>query len=203
GKGRYMGANFGVIGNEEYQGTWFGEGEVKIYLDGDDEFATLVGTGTEDYIGTGWGQGEYGNLTQGSPVSNNSLDYYTFYRYHTSDPVYFQEECKVTIQQIGNATKDKILEMIQEGTDIDPVWSYMPDGGYESARRYLDLPAIDRDSLLEGLSGWSNNFYRDKDDVSATAYFYLDKPSSDLPALPDLETRMKGIIEMYKKLEEI
>lgn len=203
GRGRYMGANFGVIGNPVYQGTWFGEGEVKAFIDGDDKFATLVGTGTEDYIGTGWGQGEYSNLTQGSPVSNDSLDYYAFYRYHTSDPVYFHKECKVTIQQIGNAKKKKIIEMINDGVEIDPIWSFMPDDGYKAAKRYFDLPPISRDSLINGLSDLSNNFYRDNDDVSATAYFYLDKPVSTLPGLPSLEIRMKGTEHMYLQLGEI
>lgn len=59
GRGRYLGANIGVIGGEAYRGTWFGEGEVKVYLDGDTMLPTLSGTGTEDYIGSGWGQGEY------------------------------------------------------------------------------------------------------------------------------------------------
>lgn len=202
GRGRYMGTNIGMIGNPDYQGTWFGEGEVKIYLDGDGEYATLVGTGTEDYIGTGWGQGEYGNLTQGSTVSNKEFDYYAFYRYHTKDPVYFHKECRVTIQQISNATKKKIKDMVADGVAIDPVWSYFPDGGYESAKRYLDLPVIDKDSLIKNLSTWSNNFYRDKDDVSATAYFYLDKPSNSLPGLPSLDVRLKDIRKIYKRLGE-
>ena len=59
GTGRYLGANISVIGDSLYRGSWFGEGEVKVYLDGDRENPTLVGTGTEDYIGSGWGQGEY------------------------------------------------------------------------------------------------------------------------------------------------
>jgi len=44
GVGRYLGTNIGVIGDSLTRGTWFGEGEVKIYLDGDTEFPTLVGT---------------------------------------------------------------------------------------------------------------------------------------------------------------
>ena len=59
GTGRYLGANISVIGDSLCRGSWFGEGEVKVYLDGDKENPTLVGTGTEDYIGSGWGQGEY------------------------------------------------------------------------------------------------------------------------------------------------
>jgi hypothetical protein len=57
GKGRFLGVHFGVMANQElFADSWWGEGEVKIYLDGDQENPTLCGTGTEDYIGTGWGQ---------------------------------------------------------------------------------------------------------------------------------------------------
>ena len=45
-----IGANIGVITDPSYGGAWWGEGEVKCYLDGDREFPTLCGTGTEDYI---------------------------------------------------------------------------------------------------------------------------------------------------------
>ena len=45
-----------------------GEGEVKMYLDGDSDSPTLVGTGTEDYLGSGWGQDQFANLYQGSHV---------------------------------------------------------------------------------------------------------------------------------------
>ena len=73
-----MGTNLGVIVKEQYRGTWLGEGEVKIYLDGDNQFPTLSGTGTEDYIGTGWGQGEYANRIQGSTVTNKEHGLYTY-----------------------------------------------------------------------------------------------------------------------------
>ncbi len=56
GKGRFIGTNISVIANPEYEQTWFGEGEAKIYLDGYTDYPTLCGTGTEDYIGSGWGQ---------------------------------------------------------------------------------------------------------------------------------------------------
>jgi len=58
GRGRLLGVNFGVIGDLcKYHRTWWGEGEVKIFLDGDTQHPTLCGTGTEDYIGTGWDKG--------------------------------------------------------------------------------------------------------------------------------------------------
>ena len=55
GKGRFLGANLGMQGNRKlYFDKWWGEGEVKVYLDGDREWPTLAGTGSEDYAGTGW-----------------------------------------------------------------------------------------------------------------------------------------------------
>ena len=67
GRGRYLGMSVGVNADSIYDKTWWGEGEVKIYLDGDKEFPTINGTGTEDYIGTGWGLAAYSNLLSGLP----------------------------------------------------------------------------------------------------------------------------------------
>ena len=93
--------------------------------------------------------------------------------------------------------------MNEEGADITPVWSYVDRDGYDAAKRYLDMenpPAVTHEEFPEGVS---TNFYR-SDDVSATAYFYLDKPSSDLPDLPSLHLRMKHIKKkVYLKLGEM
>ncbi len=191
GSGRFIGTNIGVIGDQHYQGTWFGEGEVKIYLDGDKELPTLAGTGTEDYIGTGWGQGEFSNQYFGSLVSNKEHDIYAFYRYHIEDDVYFHKDCKVTIQQMGNSNKTNILKMIEEGAEVQPVWfvdkrdsktkqGRLLEKGNENLFNSSDFPII------------STNYYR-SDDVCATAYFYLDKPESNLPELPPLSLRMKDL----------
>lgn len=198
GAGRYLGTHIGVIGNEVYKGSWFGEGEVKIFLDGDKEFATLVGTGTEDYIGSGWGQGEFANRIQGSLVSNKEHDLYSFYRYHTIDPVYFHKECKVTIQQMGNAPKHKILEIRKKGMEITPLWSYVEKEGMNASKRYLDMknpPKVESDDFPNGVS---TTWYR-RDDVSATAYFYLDKPFSNLPEIQSEKIRNKNMKERVFK----
>jgi hypothetical protein len=51
GRGRFLGVNIGVRADtERYGRTWWGEGEVKFFLDGDTDLPTLCGTGTEDYI---------------------------------------------------------------------------------------------------------------------------------------------------------
>src|SRR4029079_5990915 len=83
GKGRFLGVNVGVQADKERYGTtWWGEGEVKVYLDGDTDLPTLCGTGTEDYIGTAWGQGRFAHLYQGCPVADGEAMAYCFYRYH-------------------------------------------------------------------------------------------------------------------------
>ena len=196
GRGRYLGTNIGVIGNPVYMGTWFGEGEVKIYLDGDSRYPTLVGTGTEDYIGSGWGQGEFANQFQGSLVSDKTHDIYTFYRYHIVDPVYFHKDCRVTIQQIGNSQRKKLREMRADDAEFDVVWSYVARDGMDASKRYLVMespPKLEDDDFPDGVS---TNFYR-RDDVSATAYFYLDKPVNKLPKIQPEEERTR---DMYEKV---
>jgi len=193
GVGRYLGANVSVIGDSLYRGSWFGEGEVKIYLDGDRDFPTLVGTGTEDYIGTGWGQGEYSARYYGSLISDREHDLYAFYRYHIADPVYFHQNCRVTIQQMGNQNKEGILKMAEQGAEVKPVWFLDQSGTVTRQGRLLDddskISFEDND-----FPATSTNFYR-SDDVSATAYFYLLTPENNLPELPSVELRLKYLNE--------
>ncbi|HEX4850354.1 MAG TPA: glycoside hydrolase family 172 protein, partial [Puia sp.] len=111
GKGRFLGVNIGINANPAYPESWWGEGEVKIYLDGDKNQPTLVGTGTEDYIGTGWGQGLFNHLYSGCLVSDEKKLQWAYYRYHVPDPIYFASDCKVTIQQMGGTMKSKLLEI--------------------------------------------------------------------------------------------
>ena len=174
GKGRFIGSNIGVIGGEAYMGTWFGEGEVKIYLDGDTDYPTLVGTGTEDYIGSGWGQGEYSGRYAGSLISDRENDIYAFYRYHLDDPVYFHKDIRVTLQQMGNANKNRILEMMKLTDNIEPVWFLDQRSGKTKQGRLLEP---ENEGLFEqdDFPITSTNYYR-SDDVCATAYYYLDRP---------------------------
>jgi hypothetical protein len=205
GKGRYLGTNIGVIGDAAYRGTWFGEGEVKVYLDGDTTHPTLVGTGTEDYIGTGWGQGEFRGRIHGSLVSNKNRDLYAFYRFHTDDPVFFHQDCRVTIQQIGNAPTEQVRKIVANGGTTKPLWVLDTHGGdvnhltdrAPDIHRLLDLknpPSVDDPKHPKG----STHFYR-SDDVSATAYFYLDRPENGLPAIQGAASRVDGLAEKVWK----
>lgn len=171
GRGRYLGTNVGVIVNrEEYFNTWWGEGEIKIYLDGDRELPTLVGTGTEDYIGTAWGQGQYANLYQGSPVADEGAMRWCFYRYHVPDPVYFQRDARVTMQQIGYLADHSRGGVIRTGR-----------------RLYAAGPGLVEKNLK------TDGKFERSDDWSSCAYFYLDRPENNLPPLAPADERIEGL----------
>ena len=183
GKGRFLGSNISINANPDYRDCWWGEGEVKFYLDGDTDFPTLVGSGTEDYIGTAWGQGQFLNKTTGCLIADSKNQQWAFYRYHISDPVYFKSDCKVTIQQIGGNTKDIVIGLQKNNVDLIPVTVHQ-------APRMIQIYKKDSVVNLEDPSlpnAWTN-FYR-SDDLAATSYFYLDSPESDLPDLQPLKIR--------------
>jgi hypothetical protein len=195
GTGRYLGANIGVIGGDSlYLGSWFGEGEVKIYLDGDADHPSLMGTGTEDYVGSGWGQGEYACRNFGSPIAKAQFDVYAFYRYHIADPVYFHRNCRVTVQQMGNASTDKIKDMIAKGAAVKPLLWIDNSRRPSQPVRLLDDPEAEQLFFSDKMHNTGINYYR-SDDVCATAYFYLDRPANNLPHLPSVELRLKDLKE--------
>lgn len=174
GSGRFLGVNFGVEANKEvFLDSWWGEGEVKIYLDGDTDNPTLCGTGTEDYIGTGWGQGLYSHLYQGSSYTDTENMRYCFYRYHVPDPVYFNTDIRMTIHQIGCCYKQHKEKFRKNGTVL-----------YEAGNN-------PEPTDYENFNGWL--FERYGDDWSSCVYFYLDKPVSNLPEIQDYEERIINI----------
>lgn len=171
GRGRYLGTNIGVIVNQKtYFNTWWGEGEVKIYLDGDREFPTLSGTGAEDYIGTAWGQGQYAQDFQGSPVADEKSMRWCFYRYHIPDPIYFYKDIRVTIQQIGYLAPHSRPPVVQAGR-----------------RLYRAGPGlVEMDLTKDG------KFERE-DDYSSCTYFYLDRTENGLPPIDPVGKRVEGL----------
>ena len=115
GRGRYLGAAIGVITDPAYEKTWWGEGALRIYLDGDAAHPTLVGTGTEDAIGSGWGQGVFSHRYQGSLVADEARRHWAFYRLHVPDAIFFESACEVSLQQIGGAPKADVLRLEAAG----------------------------------------------------------------------------------------
>jgi hypothetical protein len=109
GPGRFLGCCIGVRVLDE--GAWYGEGEVKIYRDGDRQQPTICGTGLEDYVGSAWGLGRHCTPFGGAPLvvapphagqgPPPGPDFVGFYRWHLPDPIMFTGELRVTIQQIG------------------------------------------------------------------------------------------------------
>ena len=156
----------GVKGWGHYVGTymcwgvndngWWGEGEIKFFMDGDKEFPTICGTGTEDYFGGAWNfehpKGQYGIFT--TPYSGLaqvikpdglyvSQQRFGLYRWHIADPIRFKKDLRVTIQAIG--------------------WRDWPRG-FETGPRYLPL----------------------QDDIASTVYWYQTEPHGKYPTLPEV-----------------
>lgn len=120
GEGRFLGTSISVIPDEEQYGDiWWGEGEVKIYLDGDKEYPTLAGTGAEDYIGSAWELGEFINDASGCTARDkNSV---SMYRFHVKDPVCFKKDIRVTIQAMGGGFYENVKQAIVKGSKMSLV----------------------------------------------------------------------------------
>ncbi|MGZ8285751.1 MAG: glycoside hydrolase family 172 protein [Allosphingosinicella sp.] len=197
GRGRFLGTSVTILTNPVYEKTWWGEGEVKIALDGDRSDApTLVGTGTEDYIGTAWGQGAYINRYQGAPIATwDGEGRWTFYRFHVPDPIFFSRDIEVSLQMIGGARKAIVLGLQKKGVPLIPVT--IDPGSRKNFQQLLvkdpRLPLADP-SLPDG----HTNFYR-SDDVAAVAYFYLDRPEGALPPIAPSKERTAGIRKPSEK----
>jgi hypothetical protein len=115
----------GVKGHGQYVGTyiawgvnntgWWGEGEIKFYMDGDKEWPTICGTGTEDYFCGSYNfenhaTRQYQEFT--TPYTGlpqvirpdgvyQSQTRFGLYRWHIMDPIRFEQDLKVTIQGLG------------------------------------------------------------------------------------------------------
>jgi len=183
GKGRFLGVNIGVNVDAAYGHTWWGEGEVKLYIDGDKKYPTINGTGSEDYIGTGWGEGQFTNLYQGCLLADTAKKQYAFYRFHIPDSIYFEDNFKAMIQEIGGGGDDEVKALQAKGVPLIPVTV----AGAHNFTMLLAHPKALPDTNFP--KGWVN-FYR-VDDYSATAYFYLDKPESKLKELAPVHERTK------------
>ena len=97
GKGRFVGAVLGIRSLDTKR--WWGEGEIKFYMDGDTDFPTICGTGSEDYVCLAYGVQQTPFFYNG--CSLNQREFISMYRWHLPDPIYWKNECRITIQQIG------------------------------------------------------------------------------------------------------
>ena len=96
GRGHYLGCNLSVT---NFQGTWWGEGDDMIWVDGYKWPPDLHGTGSEDYLNQAWGMQDNAFLRNGSSIyEHNTRGYQTSYVHHIENPVRFGREIKVTIE---------------------------------------------------------------------------------------------------------
>ncbi|MBL7178327.1 MAG: DUF2961 domain-containing protein [Desulfobacteraceae bacterium] len=156
GRGRFSGV---YIAWGQNNNRWWGEGEVKFYIDGDKAYPTYCGTGTEDYFGGAWcfnnekkdGYETYSAPYLGYPqlIMPDGKDIanmrHGLYRWHIVDPIFFKNDFKATIQALG--------------------WRG-PDGS-DRFNRYLQL----------------------QDDIASTAFWYQTEPHNRFPEFPDRDYR--------------
>ncbi|HPF51477.1 MAG TPA: DUF2961 domain-containing protein [Draconibacterium sp.] len=127
GRGQYVGTYMSWGTNNS---GWWGEGEIKFFMDGDKEFPTINGTGTEDYFCGAYcfvEDNEYKDFS--TPYSGfyaltpdklwNSQMRFGLYRWHVTDPIRFEKDLKVTIQTLGWREDGRYLPL--QGEDISSV----------------------------------------------------------------------------------
>lgn len=141
GRGHYVGTYlaWGVNNN-----GWWGEGEIKFFIDGDGEYPTICGTGTEDYF--------CGSYDFEDPVSHDhylpfSSPYtglqvvepnrlygsqmrFGMYRWHLNDPVCFEHDLKVTIQALGWREGGRYLPLQDDISSVAFWYQLLPTGKF-------------------------------------------------------------------------
>ncbi|MHB1459140.1 MAG: glycoside hydrolase family 172 protein [Armatimonadota bacterium] len=156
----------GVKGQGQYVGTymawgvnnvgWWGEGEIKFFMDGDKEFPTICGTGTEDYFcgsynfDVGKENGGYREFT--TPYAGlaqvirpdglySSQTRFGLYRWHIMDPIRFEQDLKVTIQALGWRSGGKYLPLQDDISSTAFWYQTIPSAPFPSLpeRDYLEV----------------------------------------------------------------
>ncbi len=163
-RGVFLGCILGVRPLSE---GWWGEGEVKMYIDGDTNYPTICGTGMEDYIGAAWGLQEHHTPTQGAPLV--TARFASLYRFHIHDPIYFQKDIRVTVQQMGNGKKSK----------LEPIY------GDKLIFGWKNHPRRSPDDI----------YYLRSDDVCCTAFWYQYPIHKQRFSFPEKSVRSADLYE--------
>ncbi|HWP49333.1 MAG TPA: glycoside hydrolase family 172 protein [Candidatus Limnocylindrales bacterium] len=156
----------GVKGQGHYVGTylawgvhnngWWGEGEIKFYIDGDDPFPTICGTGTEDYFcgsynfDVGKEKGGYREFTtpySGLPQVIRPDGLYAsqmrfgMYRWHIMDPIRFERDLRVTIQALGWRSGRRYLPLQDDIASVAYWYQTLPASSFPPLpdRDYLEI----------------------------------------------------------------
>jgi hypothetical protein len=120
GRGRYVGT---FLAWTQMEKGWYGEGEIKFFMDGDDRFPTICGTGTEDYFLGSYGFPKpfttaYSGTVLPASEGAEPPNFWSLYRWHIQDPINFEENLRITIQALGWGRDGKYKKL---GDDIASV----------------------------------------------------------------------------------
>ena len=153
----------GITGRGHYVGTymthgansngWWGEGEIKFYMDGDTDFPTLCGTGTEDYFcgAYNWDSGgqyipyctPYAGMFQVLKPDGTyqSQHRQAMYRWHIPDPVRFERDLKVTIQALGWRSGGRYLPLQDDFSSVAYWYQTLPTAPFPQLpdKDYLEI----------------------------------------------------------------
>jgi len=136
GKGHYAGV---YLAWAQLSTGWWGEGEIKFYIDGDGENPTICGTGTEDYFGGAWGFGDtYSTAFLGYPFwhkAEGEVPKHGLYRWHIMDPVHFHKDLSVTIQDLGWWPNGKFQPNTDDIASVAYWYQTEPHGEFPELRR--------------------------------------------------------------------
>ena len=112
---------------------WWGEGEFKAFIDGDDEFPSYCGTGTEDYFGGAWCfEGNFSApflgyqdlMSQGLCGENDKRptnmvgNRHSMYRFHVYDPIRFQDNFRAYMQALGWRSEGRYLPLLDDISSV-------------------------------------------------------------------------------------
>ena len=145
GRGHYVGTQMCW---QQNNAGWWGEGEIKAFIDGDGDFATYVGTGTEDYFGGAWCFEEnfsapflgYQDITAVDGRATNQIgNRHVLYRFHLLDPIRFEQDFKVTMQAVGWRSEWRYLPLQDDISSVAYWYQVEPHTPF--------VPLSERDAL--------------------------------------------------------
>ena len=150
GKGHYVGTYMTWGANNN---GWWGEGEIKFFMDGDDRFPTICGTGTEDYFCGAYcfmendKYQEYSTPYTGFyPVRYEKeilgQQRFSMYRWHITDPIRFEDNLKVTMQALGWRSNGKYLALQDDVSSVAFWYQTIPFNKFPVLPEYEFLEII-------------------------------------------------------------
>jgi hypothetical protein len=152
GKGQYVGVYLAVGVNNN---GWWGEGEVKFFIDGDTKFPTICGTGTEDYF-----CGSYDFDTRKNPQGSDETAYTEFCTPYTGLPQVIRGDGHYNVMQRFGLYRWHIMDPVRFDSDLKIT---IQDLGWHKDGRYL----------------------KQQSDIASTCFWYQTEPHAKFPKLPD------------------